>query len=82
MCAIFVDIYILYFFTIDISPEMVSLINYEAAFSCFISFEGKCRAKQSRAYYEIIVWFHTMNYPCGPLTRFLRVSFRNGKQKA
>ena len=61
MCSISVHLNSLYLFRINISPNMSSLINNQTGFSLFGSFMCKNCTEKSRAYDQIIIFFHVIH---------------------
>lgn len=50
MCAIFVDVNLLYTLTIDIPSELWTFVYHKASLACLFGAIGECGAEKSRAY--------------------------------
>lgn len=55
MCAIFVDVNMLYALTIDIPSELWTFVYHKASLACLSGAIGECGAEKSRAYNQIVI---------------------------
>lgn len=61
MRPVFVDVYTVYVFAVDIAADMISPVNYQTALTPGRRFVGEHGAKQSGADYEVVVIIQTLS---------------------
>jgi hypothetical protein len=61
MSSVFMDIYALYTFAIDIATKMGALVYHQTSLACLFGAIGKSRAEKTGTYNEIIIATHNSN---------------------
>ena len=63
MCAIFVHIYSLNIFAIDIASQVRAFVDDQTGLACLVRHMRKGSTEQSRTYYEVVVMcLHIVDY--------------------